>query len=79
MTSTLGRNCNNISSFELGKVDEARDAINQIRDRAGIAGKTSVDRDAIRQERKVELAFEGHRYWDVRRWRIAIEQNRKKS
>lgn len=61
------------ASFELGKVDEALDAINQIRDRAGIARKTSIDRDAIRQERKVELAFEGHRYWDVRRWRTAVE------
>ncbi|MDD2477115.1 MAG: RagB/SusD family nutrient uptake outer membrane protein [Dysgonamonadaceae bacterium] len=62
------------ASFELGKADEALDAINQIRDRAGIAPKTSVDRDAIRQERKVELLFEGHRYWDVRRWRIATEK-----
>lgn len=61
------------ASYELGKTDEALDAINQIRDRAGIARKTSIDRDAIRQERKVELAFEGHRYWDVRRWRIAVE------
>ncbi|MCQ2155115.1 MAG: RagB/SusD family nutrient uptake outer membrane protein [Bacteroidales bacterium] len=24
--------------------------------------------DAIKQERKVELAFEGLRYWDLRRW-----------
>lgn len=29
---------------------------------------------AIRQERKVELAFEGHLYWDLRRWRVAHEQ-----
>lgn len=62
------------ASFELNKTDEALDAINQIRDRAGIARKTSIDRDAIRQERKVELAFEGHRYWDVRRWRIAVDK-----
>ena len=62
------------ASFELGKVDEALDAVNQIRDRAGIALKTAIDRDAIRHERKVELAFEGHRYWDVRRWRIAVEK-----
>jgi hypothetical protein len=27
--------------------------------------------EAIRHERKVELFFENHRYWDVRRWRIA--------
>jgi hypothetical protein len=62
------------ASFELGKVDEALDALNQVRDRAGIAPKTAIDRDAIRHERKVELAFEGHRYWDVRRWRIAVDK-----
>lgn len=28
-------------------------------------------RDEIRNERQVELAFEGHRFWDVRRWMIA--------
>lgn len=28
-------------------------------------------RDRIRQERRVELAFEGFRFWDVRRWKIA--------
>ena len=26
----------------------------------------------IHHERRVELAFEGHRYWDVRRWRTAV-------
>lgn len=62
------------ASFELGKMDEALDAINQIRDRAGIAQITSISREAIRHERKVELAFEGHRYWDVRRWRIAVDK-----
>ena len=28
-------------------------------------------RDIIRQERMIELAFEGQRFWDVRRWKIA--------
>ncbi|WP_295121261.1 RagB/SusD family nutrient uptake outer membrane protein [uncultured Chitinophaga sp.] len=28
-------------------------------------------REAIHHERRVELAFEEHRYWDVRRWKIA--------
>lgn len=59
------------AAFELGKTDEALNAINQIRSRAGIAALTSIDRAKIRHERKVELAFEGHRYWDVRRWRVA--------
>ena len=54
-----------------GKTDDALNAINQIRERAGIAKLTSITREQIRHERKVELAFEGHRYWDLRRWRIA--------
>lgn len=28
-------------------------------------------RERIRHERKIELAFESHRFWDVRRWKIA--------
>tara|TARA_R110002050_G_scaffold70899_4_gene152686 strand:+ start:8840 stop:10639 length:1800 start_codon:yes stop_codon:yes gene_type:complete len=59
------------AAFELGKPVDALNAINQIRTRAGIATLASIDREKIRHERKVELAFEGHRYWDVRRWRIA--------
>ena len=47
-------------------------AINQIRDRAGIrmltAGELTIDK--IRHERKIELAFEDKRFWDIRRWRI---------
>lgn len=35
-------------------------------------------RNKIRQERRVELAFENHRFWDVRRWKIAeIVDNKK--
>jgi hypothetical protein len=53
-------------------------AINQIRQRASVkqpplpAGLTQAQmRDAIRRERQVELAFEEHRFYDVRRWKIA--------
>ena len=49
-----------------------------IRDRAGISSPAvtpglSKDqmRDFIRNERRIELAFEGHRFFDVRRWMIA--------
>ena len=59
------------AAFALGKTSEALDAINKIRKRAGIAELTTIDVDKIRHERRVELAFEGHRYWDLRRWRIA--------
>ena len=58
----------------------AIDAINRIRQRIGVAMPavpTSVSqdefRDRVRNERRVELCFEGHRMFDVRRWMIAEE------
>jgi starch-binding outer membrane protein, SusD/RagB family len=49
--------------------------VDLVRGRAGVAmppvpaGKTQAEmRDVIRHERQVELAFEGHRIWDLRRW-----------
>lgn len=59
------------AAFALGRQAEALEAINQVRDRAGISMLTAVDLGRIQNERRVELAFEGHRYWDLRRWRIA--------
>jgi len=35
----------------------------------GIAGKDY--REIIRQERTIELMYEGHRFFDARRWKIA--------
>ncbi len=54
----------------------ARAAVNLVRARAGMpdlpAGLNQSDmRDYIRYERRVELAFEEHRFYDVRRWQIA--------
>jgi hypothetical protein len=60
------------AAFELGKTDEALNAVNQIRTRAGIPALSAITRDAIRKERNVELKFELHRYWDQRRWRTAV-------
>lgn len=60
------------AAYELGRPGEALSAVNQIRSRAGIASLPSISREEIRHERKVELAFEGHRYWDLRRWRTAV-------
>ena len=58
----------------------ALDAANRIRQRIGVqmpALPTSLDqqqfREKIRNERRVELCFEGHRMFDVRRWMIAEE------
>lgn len=61
------------AAIELGKTGDALTAINEIRERAGIKALASVTRDQVRQERKVELAFENHRWWDMCRWRIATD------
>jgi starch-binding outer membrane protein, SusD/RagB family len=50
--------------------------VNLVRERGGIpnlpAGLTQSEmRDRIRHERRIELAFESHRVWDTRRWKIA--------
>lgn len=57
--------------LELGKTDQALSLINKIRERAGIALLGSIDQEKVRHERKIELAFESHRWFDLRRWRIA--------
>jgi len=59
------------AAIELGKDGDALWAINELRTRAGMPTYPAVGRDIVRKERKVELAFEGNRYWDLRRWRTA--------
>ena len=52
----------------------ALDAINQVRANADMpdveATTQAAFRDAVRREWRVEFAFEDHRFWDVRRWKI---------
>jgi hypothetical protein len=62
----------------LGEEGPARDAMNLIRERAGMpdipeseTGEALLAR--YRNERRVELAWESHRFFDVRRWMIAAE------
>ena len=54
----------------------AREAVNKVRKRTGVdmpdfpEGMSSSDFwSRYKNERMVELAFEGHRFWDVRRWK----------
>ena len=57
---------------------QALAALNEVRARVGLPAKTATDapdKDAfmtlLRKERCVELAGEGFRYWDLRRWKLA--------
>lgn len=67
------------AKIELNETDQSvYDAINAIRGRSDVnlppvdAGKTQSElRDIVRHERMVELAFEGHRLFDLRRWKLA--------
>lgn len=59
--------------IELGQDAEARTYINMIRARAGMPPVTESGaalKDRYRNERRVELAFEEQRFFDVRRWLI---------
>lgn len=59
--------------IELGEETEARFALNQIRKRAGmpdIEDTGEALKERYRNERKIELAFEEHRFFDIRRWGI---------
>lgn len=66
---------NNMSAYSV---------IKAIRERAGITGgdaylesiKTNKEamRELIRNERRLELSFEGHRFWDIRRWGLSLNE-----
>lgn len=66
------------ANYRLNKSGEALKDINAVRARVGLPEKTNLNGtalfDAIRQERKVELSYEGHLYWDMRRWKLAHEE-----
>ncbi|HWV70085.1 MAG TPA: RagB/SusD family nutrient uptake outer membrane protein [Pseudosphingobacterium sp.] len=64
------------AKFELGDEATARQYINMVRARQSVHMPAITDtgedlRKRIQNERRVELAFEEHRFFDVRRWNIA--------
>ena len=64
------------AEFELGHEDVARQYINMVRARPSVNMPPVTDagealRARIQNERRVEFAFEGLRFFDVRRWKIA--------
>jgi hypothetical protein len=55
-------------------IASANEAVKAIRARVGLPYENKEGNElwaAIRQERKVELAYEGLWYWDLRRWKVA--------
>lgn len=60
---------------KLNRLGEAKTSLDKVRARVNLPGVTAASQqdmiNAIEHERMVELAFEGHRYWDLRRWRKA--------
>jgi len=63
------------AAFELGQTATALTYVNQVRERAGFPANSlkTLTLARLQNERRVELAFEDHRVWDVKRWRIAHE------
>lgn len=70
------------AQYMLGNEGEARIFVNKVRKRPGVNMPDVSQGGAdllkkIQNERRIELAFEGHRYFDVRRWKIASETESK--
>jgi hypothetical protein len=62
------------ASFELGHPDDAAKYMNLVRARAGLATPlvaADITFDRVVHERRIELAFEGHILFDMKRWRLA--------
>ena len=60
--------------YRSGDPASANDDIERIRARVDLPYTDKTGEElmaAIRQERKVEMAFEGHYYWDMKRWELA--------
>jgi len=62
------------AAYHTNDLDSANLAVKAIRSRVGLPYSSKSGTDlfaAIRQERKVELSYEGFLFWDMRRWKLA--------
>lgn len=63
---------------EAGRSTEALPYVNEVRDRVGMPPYTITNKEQLRErlqnERRIELCFEDHRWFDLRRWKLH-EQN----
>jgi len=63
------------AALETGKTADALKYVNVVRERAGFGASSlkALTIERLQNERRVELAFEDHRVWDLKRWRTAHE------
>lgn len=63
------------AAIELGDVQEGIDALNMVRNRAGLPDRVTTDQDQarewVRHERQIEFFGEGDRWYMIRKWMIA--------
>jgi len=62
------------AAYRLNKTSEAQEAMNAVRARVNLPAKYLTGNEWFkdyRNERKVELAYEGQLFWDMRRWKLA--------
>lgn len=59
---------------EAGNASKAMEYVNQVRARVGMPAYAGLSKDVLREriqnERRIELVFEDHRYFDERRWKL---------
>lgn len=63
-------------------IGSAKEVIKAIRKRGGISDDKYINlcdtkekmRELIRNERRIELCFEGFRFWDIRRWELKLDE-----
>lgn len=65
------------AAYRLGLTPEANADLKTLRQRVGLPHTNAAGEElfsAIRKERKIELAFEGHLFWDMCRWKLAHKE-----
>lgn len=62
---------------EAGSTSDAYEYVNQVRARVGMPAYSNMSQDKLRErirnERRIELCFEDHRFFDERRWKLFAE------
>ena len=65
------------AAYRLDDPNTANDCLREIRSRVGLPHTTLTGNElwnAIRKERKIELAFEGQYFWDLCRWGVLVDE-----